>query len=281
MCQIKVSFDKLMNSIYNSSNNYGESGVPPLKRLLIFLLIATMAAGLVGCSKSADPGNAMAASVDATDAPTSDAPLDFGDVSTDSDSSPADLSGAPSPDAATIDQTGAPSAADATPAPTLALADYQYEVADSTDLGMSFKYPSTWINVPGTYTLCYAEPTDPGVVGAQISVTRADVPQGVIVTELVGVDRLVSFAKDISTRVQNYKKVSNGRIKKIAGNTGFQITYTAELNGTPIKGFCALAYNKKNKAKKNTFYLLHFYCPADQFKDFGKVLSTIEKSLKI
>lgn len=163
-----------------------------------------------------------------------------------------------------------------TPVPVVALKDYAYETVDNQTLGVRFKYPSHWINIPGTNTIAYEEPVEPGDTPARMSITRKQAGN-IVVTLEVGMYQLDKFSKSLKKQYTNYKK-NKGKRFKFAGNTGFSFTYTAELDGVSIKGYAALAYTK---GKKNSFYLLHFYASAEDYANFDSIRKTIVKSVKI
>ncbi len=223
-----------------------------MKRVLALLLILALLTPLAGCHPADDALEASASQPEAT--PTA-APL------------PTDIE-PPEP-------TPEP-----TPVPIVGYKEYAFETFSDENLKFSFKYPSHWALVEGNQTISYVQPVNEGELPARLSITWRDAGN-IIVTKEVAIDQMNSFKKSLKNRrdFTNFasNKKNNKRFK-FAGNTGFSFIYTAELDGVPIKGYCAIAYSKP---KRNRFYVLHFYCPAGEYKSFEKIRKTIVKSVKI
>ena len=162
-----------------------------------------------------------------------------------------------------------------TPVPVVEIKDYQYARVSNKALGVTFDYPSHWINQPGAITIGYIQPVDPGETAARLAVSikksSKTLDQDGVKKEL---DKMIDA---VSSGLQNFRRGTISKKTKLAGNTGLSVVYQADLDGQPIKGFLIVAV----KNSKNRLMALNFYTPADRYNEFEPVLKQVLGSVKL
>ena len=162
-----------------------------------------------------------------------------------------------------------------TPVPVVEIKDYQYQKVSNQALGISFDYPSHWLNMPGSITISYVQPVEPGEVAARVAVSikknKKNLDSDGIRKEL---DKLVD---KLSGSFENFRHGSVSKKVKLIGSNAYSVFYEAEKDGTPVKGFVIVTL----KNSKNRLLALHFYAPTDKYADFTPVLKQIMGSIKL
>lgn len=162
-----------------------------------------------------------------------------------------------------------------TPVPVVAIAEYKYEKVSNKALGVAFSYPSHWVNVPGKITISYVQPADPGRAAARVAVSVKKSSRSHDVNTLK--KELESISAKLGAGYEGFQAGAISRKTKFMGGTAVSMTYDAQLNGQPIKGYLIMTYKK---AKKR-LVMLHFYAPADEYDAFAPVLKQIYASVKL
>ena len=225
-----------------------------VKRAFAALLALVMLC-LCSCQQQPDPDTPAAAEMSQTSAPDDalpDPPID---------STPDEPPSESPSESPAIDQT--------------LIINYTYTAAKREDLRFSYKHPTHWLDASTDLSAVFEEPVEPGTTPARMAITRKDAGQ-IVVTELVGVDKLNAFSDRLKENSTNYK-MKRGKRFKFSGLIGFQFVYTGEFNGVPLKGHAAMAFS----TKKNAFYLFHFRAPQDRYTSFDNVRKTLLKSIKL
>jgi hypothetical protein len=161
------------------------------------------------------------------------------------------------------------------PAPVVAIADYRYQKVSNSTLKVSFEYPSHWINVPGSITICYVQPVNAGEAPARVAISVKKTSKTLNPDGLK--NELEKLIDAVSGGFVNFRHGTVSKKLKLAGSSAYSVAYDAELNGKAVKGIIIVAA----KNAKNRLMALHFYAPADQYKDFDPVLKQIMDSIKL
>ncbi len=175
----------------------------------------------------------------------------------------------PSP-APTLEPTPSP-----TPVPVVAIEDYQYYVVNNSTLAVSFKYPSHWINSPGTSTICYVEPVDAGDLAARLAVTSKVLSKKPETKEIKA--QLAEFMALVAENSANYEE---GELKDdvaIMDVEGIRQKYTARdaATGKNYTGYALICY--VHPARR--LYLLHFTAPTEDYDSLSTVIDVIRDSM--
>lgn len=221
-----------------------------MKRLVLAVLIALTALSAVGCDVLEPPA--------ATDAPASVAAADAQEPEPTLIPTPTPL---PTPEP--------------TPVPVVEIADYKYQKLTNKTLDVSFDYPSHWVNVPGSITICYVQPVDEGEVPARVAVSVKKTTKG-LDSDAVKKE-LEKLIDAISGSYENFRRGSISKKLKLVGSPAFSVVYDAELDGKEVKGIIIVSA----KNARNRLVALHFYAPAEQYKDYDPVLKEVMGSLKL
>jgi len=223
-----------------------------VKRVLALCLIALVALSAGGCSMLEQAaGTAGPTETPATQAVTAE----------------------PSP---TLEPTPTPvPTPEPTPVPVVAIPDYQYQKVSNQALGVSFDYPSHWINKPGNITISYIQPVNAGEIAARLAVsikkTSKNLDSDGIRKEL---DKLID---KISGSFESFRHGSVSKKVKLTGSNAYSVLYEAEKDGQKVKGFIIVTF----KSSRNRLVALHFYAPSDQYKEFDPVLKQLMGTLKL
>ena len=231
-----------------------------MKRVLVGLLAAAMLFCLCGC---------------APETPSDDLPTDTQQQETSADEALDGEDLDATPVVMPVDPDAPSEPLEQQPAEELIIpTNYTYASAKRDDLRFSFKYPSHWKDQSTELSAVFEEPVEPGTAPARLAITKKEAGQ-IVVTELVGMDKLTAFSKKLQENSTDYK-MKRGKRFKMAGFVAFQFTYTGNFSGVDYKGYAAMAFSPK----KNAFFLFHFRAPADRFNSFNNIRKTLLKSIK-
>lgn len=162
-----------------------------------------------------------------------------------------------------------------TPVPVVAIGDYQYYVVNNSTLAVSFKYPSHWINSPGTSTICYVEPVDAGDLAARLAVTSKVLSKKPETKEIKA--QLAEFMALVAENSVSYEE---GELKDdvaIMDVEGIRQKYTARdvATGKAYTGYALICY--VHSARR--LYLLHFTAPTEDYDSLSAVIDVIRDSM--
>lgn len=161
-----------------------------------------------------------------------------------------------------------------TPVPVVEVNDYKYQKVSNKALNITFEFPSHWINKPGSITICYVQPVNEGETAARVAVSVKKIKN----LDQDGVKKeLEKLSDSISATMQNFRHGSVSKKVKFLGSNAYSVVYEAEKDGRQVKGLIIVAV----KNSKNRAVALHFYAPADRYKDFDPVLKQILGSVKL
>lgn len=235
-------------------------------------LAALMTLGLAGCDTlgaMAPSGAVVTAAPPDQAAASGDLSMAESDFQATSDAGDAPEAPTPLPDVTPV-PTPAPS-----PVPVVAIEDYKYQKLSNKTLGVSFMYPSHWINVPGSITISFVEPVDEGNAAARVAVCVKKVSKDQDAKALK--NQLEKLIDSVSDSFTDFKRGAASKKLKFMSAGAYSVVYEATLGDQPVKGFIIVTY-KKSKKK---LVALHFYAPADRYDDYEAVLKQIRDSVKL
>lgn len=162
-----------------------------------------------------------------------------------------------------------------TPVPVVAIEDYQYYVVNNSTLAVSFKYPSHWINSPGTSTICYLEPVDAGDLAARLAVTSKVLSKKPETKEIKA--ELAEFMALIAESCSGYEEGELKEDVSIMDVEGIRQKYTARdaATGKAYTGYALICY--VHAARR--LYLLHFTAPSEDYDSLSTVIDVIRDSM--
>lgn len=162
-----------------------------------------------------------------------------------------------------------------TPVPVVEIEDYAYETLTNKTLGVSFAHPSHWINHPGKITISFAQPANPGQIGARMAVSVKKISKTLNTNGVI--KQLEQYSDTIGAQFEQFEAGSISKKTKFMGSTALSCTYDAQLDGQPVKGYVIMTYKKSRKR----LIALHFYASADSYDAFSPVLKKIHGSVKL
>ena len=162
-----------------------------------------------------------------------------------------------------------------TPVPVVDIADYEYYYITNSTLGVSFKYPSHWINSPGRSTISYVEPVNPGETPARIAVTSKSVSSRTDDKKVR--EQLEYFLTLVQTEYNSYIPGEFKEDVAIMETTGIRQKYTARDvdTGELITGYVLMCYVKSARR----IYMLHFTAPSRRYDDLSVIIDVIRDSM--
>lgn len=160
-----------------------------------------------------------------------------------------------------------------TPIPVVDINSYTYSKANDPELDLSFKYPSHWIGVPGTYTLSFEEPVEEGEIPSRVSVTTKDY-EGEATKSMVQ-QEAKDFSSVISTTCAKYDRDHVGTDVQLLGHAAYSFQYTGEIDGQDIRGCAIVGFNETN----HKLYAVNFYSVKKKFRHFDIVRRVITESV--
>jgi hypothetical protein len=160
-----------------------------------------------------------------------------------------------------------------TPVVVLEPSDYAYSKVNNQSLDVSFKYPSHWTNVPGTYTISYIEPVEEGDVPSRVAVTTK--PYEGKMTKDVLKQEAKDYSAMLSTQFDKYDRDSVTTSVNLLGHTAYSFQFTGEIEGQDIQGFACVGFGKTN----GKLYALNFYSVKKKFRHFDVVRRMIVGSV--
>ncbi len=164
-----------------------------------------------------------------------------------------------------------------TQVPAVAFDEYQYYIINNSNLEVSFKHPSHWINEPGKASIRYTEPVNEGETPAQLTVTSKYVDERPGTSGLE--KQMESFLELVAQMVNEYE-ASDKDFKdnvEILDTKGVRQKYTARdpETGEKITGYALMVYVKSTKR----IYLLHFTAPTIDYDELSGVIDVIRDSM--
>ena len=242
-----------------------------LKRLMAIALAALMTLGMTGCDTlgALAPSDAVVTAAPPDRAASEE--LDMAEAGLRAASETSDASEAPTP---LPDVTPVPTPSP-TPVPVVAVADYKYQKLSNKTLGISFTYPSHWINMPGSITISYVEPVDEGDVAARVAVSVKKVSKDQDASALK--NQLEKLIDSVSGGFSDFKRGTASKKLKFMGSGAYSVVYEASMDGQTVKGFMIVTYKKSKKR----LVALHFYAPADRYDDYAAILKQVRDSVKL
>ena len=162
-----------------------------------------------------------------------------------------------------------------TAVPVVDISEYDYYYITNRTVGVSFKYPSHWINKPGRYTISYEEPVDPGVTPARLAVTSKTV--GAKTDDNDVKDQMEYFLTLVQTQYNSYIPGEFKEDVSIMDTTGIRQKYTARdtETGELITGYVLMCYLKQMRK----IYMLHFTAPSRRYDDLSVIIDVIRESM--
>jgi hypothetical protein len=230
--------------------DFQRKGGPAVKRVLALILIALVSLSAAGSELLVPPdetADAPAPTLEATEQPEPTAVPTPTPVPT------------PSP----------------TPVPVVEIPDYKYQKVSNQSLDISFDYPSHWINMPGSITICYVQPVNEGEAAARVAVSVKKTNKNL---DPEGIKKeLNKLIDSIAGGYANFRHSTISKKVRLVGGNAYSVVYEAELDGNAVKGFIIVTF----KRTKKCLVAFHFSAPSDRYTDFQTVQAQVMGSIKI
>ena len=256
-----------------------------MKRIAGAVLICLLILALAGCSRVSTTTDVADAGTDFTpDQPSYavlpeptqpevlDLPIDLTDEPVQDE--PAQGEAAPEDGTAQEDGTAAESKADpgndtfAEPSPTpgIDVSSYRFQRLTDTSFGLTFEYPTHWINVPGKYTVCFREEVEDGDYPARVAITRKTLAHSPSSERVLA--QFQSFAQIIYGQYDpsTFELGELNASARFLGQNAYEITYLAYSGDVEIKGYMVCC------AVEKSIYLFHF---SASYSDYAAMESMI------
>jgi len=138
-------------------------------------------------------------------------------------------------------------------------------------LNVSYQFPSNWETVYGKHTLCYVEPTTPGIEPARMAISCKSVSAKPGETAMQ--EQLALLMEHLG---EQYDSITPGEIKYgvgLLGEKGYRQSYTATINGQEVTGYAVMAY------KNGNIYLLHLSAETQRYEALADVWYNIRMAV--
>ena len=150
-----------------------------------------------------------------------------------------------------------------------------YTALNDPDMKLTFNYPSNWVNVPGVFTVCYREMTEPGEFPARVAISAKRLvhsPEGTVLTdELTEFVRVIRKQYDANTFQLGTLNSEDTFMDKQA----YSNTYLAYSGETEVKGFII------GQAVGRVLYVFHFSASYDDYAALERVMRYMLNSVHI
>lgn len=154
-----------------------------------------------------------------------------------------------------------------------ALAEQAYETQTNTLLGITLKYPSGWVNNPGTSTICYLESTTADTVVGRVAITVKEVSKAPTSEEME--DQLTALSSSIATMYTNFNITDMTTDAKFINTRAYALRYTADSAKGQVSGFVTITHiNKK-------LYAFHYSCAAGSFDSNSAIIQELRDSVAL
>ena len=259
-----------------------------MKRIAGAVLICLLILALAGCSRVSTTTDVADAGTDFTPdqpsyavlpEPTQPEVLDL----------PIDLTDEPVQDepaqgeAAQEDGTAAESKADpgndtfAEPSPTpgIDVSSYRFQRLTDTSFGLTFEYPTHWINVPGKYTVCFREEVEDGDYPARVAITRKTLAHSPSSERVLA--QFQSFAQIIYGQYDpsTFELGELNASARFLGQNAYEITYLAYSGDVEVKGYMICTNVDKY------VYVFHFCAPYDDYAAMEPMMRQLRDSVTL
>lgn len=163
------------------------------------------------------------------------------------------------------------------PVVTVPIEDYEYYVITNSNVAVMFKYPSHWINTPGTNTIAYTEPVNSGEYATRLAVTskyNAERQNNAALLE-----SLELFLDMVKEKYLYYEPGEQKNDVNILNTTGVRQKYTAvdPTSGKQITGYVLVCYSL---AAKRT-YLFHFTADSERYDELSVIIDVVRESMTV
>lgn len=250
-----------------------------MKRIAGAVLICLLILALAGCSRVSTTTDAADAGTDFTpDQPSYavlpeptqpevlDLPIDLTDEPVQDE--PAQDGVSPEDRAALQGEADPEDGAFAGPSPTpgIDVSSYRFQRLTDTSFGLTFEYPTHWINVPGKYTVCFREEVEDGDYPARVAITRKTLAHS-------------PSSERVLAQFQSYAQVIYGQYDpstfelgelnasaRFLGQNAYEITYLAYSGDVEVKGYMVCC------AVEKSIYVFHF---SASYSDYAAMESMI------
>lgn len=150
-----------------------------------------------------------------------------------------------------------------------------FSALTDTTMGFTFNYPSSWVNVPGVYTVCYREMVEPGDFPARVAITGKKLvhsPEGTVIT-----DELTAFVRTIYKQydANTFQLGTSNSEDTFMGRQAYSNTYLAYSGETEVKGF--VIGTNVGKA----LYVFHFCASYEDYAAMEKLMRYMLKSVEL
>ena len=150
-----------------------------------------------------------------------------------------------------------------------------YTALNDPDMKLTFNYPSNWVNVPGVYTVCYREMTEPGEFPARVAISAKKLvhsPEGTVLT-----DELTEFVRVIRKQydANTFQLGTLNSEDTFMGKQAYSNTYLAYSGETEVKGFII------GQAVGRVLYVFHFSASYDDYAALERVMRYMLNSVQI
>lgn len=253
-----------------------------MKKITSLLLVcALLAFALTGCSKDAEPAEAVvetgnfapettaevATTIEATVEPEPTLP-EAVDIPTETEDEAEIVE-------ATPEATAEP---EITPEPAVSeetLSAYTFQTLADNSFGFVFTHPSNWINHPGKHTVCFREPVEEGDYPARVAITKkmlAHVPKSErVLSQFQALGQTIYAQYDPAT----FEWGTLRNDAKFLGKTAFEIGYLAYDGDVEVQGYMICT------AVEHSIYVFHFTSAYEDYADMWNLVTLMRDSIQL
>ena len=149
----------------------------------------------------------------------------------------------------------------------------EFETLTNSTYNLTLDRPSAWSQIPGRYTICYAETVAPGQTPARMALTRK------VLSSSPNEDRitkqLISYLKALQTQYDSFEVGDLDTETPFMGQTGYSTVYTGKKGETSVRGYVIMC------AIERRLFVFHFSASESAYASYGSVMVHLRDSVKI
>lgn len=138
---------------------------------------------------------------------------------------------------------------------------------------MVMERPASWVQIPGRYTICFAESVAAGQTPARIAVTRKTLsytPDEDRVTK-----QLISYLKTLQGQYETFEVGDLDTVTPFLGQPGFSTVYTAQKGENTVRGYVIMT------AIKRKIYVYHFSASESAYPSYATAMEHMRDSIVV
>ncbi len=138
---------------------------------------------------------------------------------------------------------------------------------------MVMERPAAWVQIPGRYTICFAENVGAGQTPARIAVTRKTLsytPDEDRVTK-----QLISYLKTLQAQYETFEVGDLDTVPPFLGQPGFSTVYIAKKGENTVRGYVIMT------AIKRKIYVYHFSASESAYPSYATAMEHMRDSIVV